>query len=56
MKSSLISIMTTKSFSETLFLIAIFLHLRLGKVLGVPRVIMTFARTQYKKVVEKLYI
>ena len=38
-KSSLLSIMTPKSFSETLFLIVIFLHLKLGKVLGVPRVI-----------------
>ena len=38
-KSSLLSIMTPKSFSEALFLIVIFLHLKLGKVLGVPRVI-----------------
>ena len=37
--SSMLSIMTPKSFSEALFLIVIFLHLKLGKVLGVPRVI-----------------
>ena len=38
-QSSLLSIMTPKSFSEALFLIVIFLHLKLGKVLGVPRAI-----------------
>ena len=38
-KSSLLSIMTPKSFKEALFLIAIILHLKLGIVLGVPRVI-----------------
>ena len=38
-KSSLLSIMTPKSFWEALFLIVIFLHLKMGKVLGVPRVI-----------------
>ena len=38
-KWSLLSIMTPKSFSETLVLIVIFLYLKLSKVLGVPRVI-----------------
>ena len=38
-KSSLLSMLTPQSFSEALFLIVIFLHLKLGKVLGVLRVI-----------------
>ena len=40
-------------FSETLFLIMIFLYLKLRKVIGVPRVIVSF---QYKEVVEKPFI
>ena len=38
-KSSLLSIMTHKSFSEALFLIVIFLNLKVGIVLGAPTVI-----------------
>ena len=38
-KSSLLSMMTPKSYLETLFLIVIFLHFKMAKVLGVPRVI-----------------
>ena len=38
-KSILLSIITPNSFSEALFLIVIFLHLKFGKVLGVPRII-----------------
>ena len=37
-KSSLLSIMTPKSFSEALFLIVILLHLKLGKVSGIQGV------------------
>ena len=55
MKSSLLSLMTHKSFSETLFLILImiFLHLKLGNVLGVPRVLKwRFQRFNLRKLLK----
>lgn len=52
-KSSLLSTITPKSFTETPFLIAVLLYWKLSNLLGAPGVIKNTVRIQYNEVTEK---